>query len=73
MARGAGVFGEPAAVSGLAGLRKAVAQGMVASNQSVVLLVTGNGLKDIASVIKVTGEPQRIPADPAQLHRLFAP
>jgi threonine synthase len=71
VARGAGVFGEPAGVASYAGLRKAVEAGLIDPGWTVVVLITGNGLKDIASVMKVTGEPRIVSADPATLGELF--
>ncbi len=71
VARGAGIFGEPAGVACYAGLRKAVKQGLIDPAWTVVLIVTGNGLKDIASVLKVAGEPRTISADPAALEDVF--
>ncbi len=58
-----GVFGEPAGVAGLAGLRKAVSEEVITSNEKVAVVVTGNGLKDVQNAIKATGEPIRIPSD----------
>jgi threonine synthase len=46
-ARLGGVFGEPAGVAGVAGLKKAVSQGIVKSTDSAVAVITGNGLKDV--------------------------
>ena len=57
LARGAGVFGEPAGVTGFAGLRKLIAQGQVKPDERVVVLVTGNGLKDVQSAIQAAGKP----------------
>lgn len=56
-----GVFGEPAGVAGTAGLIKAVAEGKIPSDASIVSVVTGNGLKDIASAIKSVGKPISVP------------
>ena len=58
LARGAGVFSEPAGAAAYAGLIKAIEQGLVATNETIVVLNTGNGLKDIASAmdaVKSTG------------------
>ncbi len=41
-----GVFVEPASAASVAGLRKAVAQGLVQPGERVVCTVTGHGLKD---------------------------
>jgi threonine synthase len=61
-----GVFGEPAGVTGLAGLGKAVKRGLIPEDALVVSLVTGNGLKDVTSAQKAAaelGQPISIPAD----------
>ncbi len=51
MARLSGVFGEPAGATAYAGLVKAVNDGLVGADDRVVVLNTGNGLKDIASAM----------------------
>ena len=56
LARKAGVFGEPAGVAGAAGVRRAVAAGIIGRTETVALLVTGNGLKDIQSAIRAAGQ-----------------
>ena len=55
LARGEAIFSEPAASAAYAGLKKAVKQGLVKSDETVVCMLTGNGLKDIASAMKVAG------------------
>ena len=60
LARGAGVFAEPAAAASYAGLVQAVKEGLVAADDRVVLLATGNGLKDIQSAMRSVGEPHRV-------------
>lgn len=60
LARKAAVFGEPAGVAGVAGVKKAVAMGLIAAQETVALLITGNGLKDIQSAIKAAGAPTYI-------------
>jgi threonine synthase len=72
VARGAGVFGEPAAVTAWAGLKAAVKQGLVDPRWRIVMLNTGNGLKDVGAAMKVAGEPRVIPPDPQVLDTLFA-
>jgi threonine synthase len=57
LARKAGVFGEPAGVAGAAGIREALDTGIIGRNESAVLLMTGNGLKDIQSAIRAAGQP----------------
>lgn len=71
VARGAGVFGEPAGVTSYAGLKKAVGQGKIDPDWTIVLLITGNGLKDVASVMKVSGEPKLVSPNPSALSELF--
>ena len=64
LARGSGVFTEPAGAAAYAGLLKAAGEGLVGPSDRVVVLATGNGLKDIASAMRaVTSagtEPMRI-------------
>lgn len=63
MARGAGVFAEPAAACAWAGLKKAAREGIVKPEESVVCLCTGNGLKDVASARRAAGEPVAVDAN----------
>ncbi len=60
LARRAAVFGEPAGVTGFAGLQKMVRQGRISPEERIVVLVTGNGLKDVGSAIKASGTPHLI-------------
>lgn len=62
-----GIFGEPAGVAGLAGLKKAVAQGLIKKDETVVCAVTGNGLKDVNNAIKAAGEPLKVNPDMDEL------
>jgi threonine synthase len=52
MARGSGVFGEPAGAAAYAGLVKAVSTGVVTAGERTVVVNTGNGLKDVAGAMK---------------------
>ncbi len=67
LGRTAGVFGEPAGVAGLAGLRKLVSEGIIDKNESVVCVVTGNGLKDVSNAIKASGEAVKVSAGGGEL------
>ena len=67
-----GVFGEPAGVTGAAGLKKLCEQGKIGKDATVVSVVTGNGLKDVANAIKACGEPISIPNDMDLLLQAFA-
>lgn len=57
LGRTQGVFGEPAGVTGTAGVKKALELGLISPRASVVSIVTGNGLKDVAGGIRAAGEP----------------
>jgi threonine synthase len=52
LARGCGVFAEPAGAASYAGLVKAINEGLVSSDEHIVVINTGNGLKDVASAMK---------------------
>ncbi len=52
-----GIFAEPAGATGFAGMLKALKEGKISKNDKVVVIVTGNGLKDVNSAIKAGGEP----------------
>jgi len=60
LARAEAVFAEPAGAAAYAGLVKAVKQGIVKSDETIVCLITGSGLKDIKSAMQVAGEGTRI-------------
>ena len=72
LGRTCGVFGEPAGVTGTAGLKKLCEQGKIPADAKVVSVVTGNGLKDVANAIKACGEPISIPSDMNLLLKAFA-
>lgn len=57
LARYTGVFAEPAGATPLAGLLKLSQQGQVDETERVVVVVTGNGLKDIDTAIRAAGKP----------------
>jgi threonine synthase len=63
LARKAGVFGEPAGVAGVAGVERAVAAGIIHPSESVAIIMTGNGLKDIQSAIRSAGHTISIRPD----------
>ena len=67
LGRTCGVFGEPAGVTGTAGVKKAVETGLIPHDATVVSIVTGNGLKDTPNAIKAAGEPVSIDPDMEQL------
>ncbi len=60
LGRTSGIFGEPAGVTGLAGLRYLAGNGVIGRDETIVAIVTGNGLKDVKNAIAAAGEPIRI-------------
>lgn len=57
LARSQGIFAEPAGAAAIAGLKKMSEEGLVQADERVVCMVTGNGLKDVDSAIRVAGTP----------------
>ena len=58
LGRTEGIFGEPAAVASLAGLKKAIKEGIIKKDESVTFIVTGNGLKDPNNAQKAISKPE---------------
>jgi threonine synthase len=52
LARGTGVFAEPAAAAAFAGFIRLCETGVIGRDQRVLLMLTGNGLKDIAAAAR---------------------
>ncbi|MFQ5584888.1 MAG: threonine synthase, partial [Calditrichia bacterium] len=52
LAKQAGVLAEPAGAAAMAGLQKLAREGILTPDDSVLVMVTGNGLKDIDGVMK---------------------
>jgi threonine synthase len=52
LARSTGIFAEPAGAAAYAGLVRAVAEELVSGDERIVVLNTGNGLKDIAGAMQ---------------------
>ena len=63
LGRTQGVFGEPAGVTGTAGVKKALELGLIDPDSTVVSIVTGNGLKDVQNGIRAAGEPMLVRPD----------
>jgi threonine synthase len=63
LARATGVFVEPAAAAAFAGLVKMCESGASLANESVLVMLTGNGLKDVDAVRGTTKEPVRVRPD----------
>jgi threonine synthase len=62
-ARLSAVFGEPSGAASVAGVKRAIADGIIKKNESVCAVITGNGLKDIKAAIETAGTPIHIAPD----------
>ncbi|ODR80259.1 threonine synthase [Haladaptatus sp. W1] len=58
-----GIYAEPAGAAPVAGVRKARDRGIIEEGESVVVVVTGNGLKDSDSAMQAGGEVEYIEPD----------
>lgn len=67
LGRSEGVFGEPAGVTATAGVRRAVAQGIIKPDETVTVISTGSGLKDVKNALRAAGKPFSCAPDLAAL------
>lgn len=58
-----GIFGEPAGVAAIAGIKKAIELGIIKKDESVTTIVTGNGLKDPLNAQKAITPPTPMKPD----------
>ena len=63
LARQTGVFAEPAAAAAYAGFVSACEKGAINSDDRVLVMLTGNGLKDVDTVRRAVSEPIRVRPD----------
>ncbi len=61
LARLGAVFAEPAGAAAYAGLVEAVHQKLVKSDETIIVINTGSGLKDVAAAMSITGGVTVIP------------
>ncbi|HEX6510574.1 MAG TPA: threonine synthase [Chloroflexota bacterium] len=73
LASTAGIFAEPAAAASLAGLRASLQSGDLSGDETVVLLVTGSGLKDVEGVARAAPEPMHVEPSLESLERAIKP
>ncbi|THE65059.1 threonine synthase [Salinadaptatus halalkaliphilus] len=66
-----GIYAEPAGAAPVAGVRKARAEGIIDPDETVVIVVTGNGLKDTKSALRASGDPVSIPPELSSVVELF--
>ncbi len=55
LARQGAVFAEPAGAAAHAGMLKALQAGLIRADETVIVINTGSGLKDVSAAIQVTG------------------
>ena len=72
LARSSGVFGEPAGVTGFAGFRKMALAGETGQDETIAVVVTGNGLKDIESAKRSAEQAVSCAPDIEEFSRLIA-
>jgi threonine synthase len=65
--RRAGLFGEPAAAAAVAGLKQAVADGIVGRRDRALAVLTGSGLKDVRAALQAAGQPYALAAEDTAL------
>jgi threonine synthase len=70
LARATGVFVEPAAAAPFAGFMKMCERGEIDPGERILLMLTGNGLKDIDSARRAVKEPLRVRPDIDEFARL---
>lgn len=66
-----GIFPEPAGAAAYTGLKEAVEGGKIQENSTVVCLVTGSGLKDVQSVLKIAGQPVSVSMDKNEVLKIL--
>ncbi|MCD4784016.1 MAG: threonine synthase [Candidatus Eremiobacteraeota bacterium] len=64
-----GIFAEPAGATAYAGVRKLALMGDLPEDETIVAVITGNGLKDVSSALKVAGKPIGINPDLDEVKR----
>lgn len=67
-----GIFAEPAASTAYAGLVRAVNNGLIGPDDPVVVMSTGNGLKDVRAAMQAAGEAPVIEPNMAALKKYLA-
>ena len=67
-----GIFAEPGSAASVAGLYKALEQGLITPNSTVVAILTGHGLKDPELAIKESDEVYKVSASKAEVNKLVS-
>ncbi len=71
LARATGVFAEPAAAAAFAGFKRMCASRLLRSEERILLMLTGNGLKDVGAARRALEKPDRVRPDLDDLSRLL--
>jgi threonine synthase len=66
-----GIFAEPAAATAVAGVRRAVDEGIIGHQSTVLAVITGNGLKDIRGAQSAVAKPFDLPPDGTGLETIL--
>ena len=66
------LFAEPAGAAAYAGLKAAVKSGLVVPDERIVVVITGNGLKDVLGAMRASGDAQIIEPTLAALREVVA-
>ena len=72
MAVQSAIFAEPAGAAAFAGLQKMMRAHAIGRDETVVVIVTGSGLKDAPSAMRVAGQPHVIEPTLAAVRRALA-
>ncbi|MFC1556537.1 threonine synthase [candidate division KSB1 bacterium] len=72
LAREASIFGEPSGVTPFAALHKAVSSKRIRDDEKIVILISGNGLKDINSAMKSVRRPLTMNPDMKELEKIVS-
>lgn len=72
IARSCGIFAEPAGATSVAGLKKLAREGTISGDERIVCLVTGNGLKDVDTAMKIAGKTISIEPELSSLKKAVA-
>lgn len=67
-----GVFAEPTAVAAVAGARRAAERGLIDRHESVLVLLTGSGLKDVGAAAATLSLPPPIAANIEEVRRVVS-
>ena len=70
LARQSGVFAEPAGAAAYAGAKAALERGVLKPSDRIVVIVTGSGLKDIRSAMRVAGSGHPVAPDPDEVETI---